>query len=207
MAKEKMSLADQVFENIKVDILSGTLTTGSKVSEEELVAKYNVSRTPVREALRKMSDYGLITIVPRSHAEITTITPKDAKDIADLRITLELYALNNLTSKSFSDQLDEMARNAATCQYYLSIGQRGKCFESDSLFHLALINAANNSVLSSMYTKFDAKIQLLRVKQNETDSRLGDYIAQHIEIINLLKNGEIEKAKEILADHVKHSLS
>ena len=198
------SLADQVYKSVKDEILNGNLKFGDKISEDSLAIQFGVSRTPIREALRMLSEYGLIELSPRSHASIAFISDEDARDIADLRIDLELFALDHIKESVFLKMLPEISRYAADCQYASSVGDRAKSFEQDSLFHLAIVKSTGNKALINAYEKLDAKIQMLRVEQNLPEGRLNDYLMQHLKLIELLKNGRTDDAKTLTADHIKH---
>ena len=95
------SLSDQVYELVKSEILKGNIKAGSKISEDALALQFGVSRTPIREAIRRLSEYGLVTLSPRSHAAVVKISDKVALDIASLRIDLEFFAIDNLQKELF----------------------------------------------------------------------------------------------------------
>ena len=95
------SLSDQAYELVKGEILKGTIKAGSKISEDALATQFGVSRTPIREAIRRLAEYGLVTLSPRSHAAVVKISDKAAQDIASLRINLEFFAIDNLQENLF----------------------------------------------------------------------------------------------------------
>ncbi len=200
------SLADQVYDLVKREILKGNIKGGEKIREDNLASKFEVSRTPIREALTRLSEYGLITIVPRSHAAVVKISDKAAKDIALLRVELEKFAIRTMSPEGFSAVLNQISRYAADCQYALSVGERGRAFELDSLFHISLISGTGNEALIDTYNRLDGKIQLLRIEQNLDDNELSEYMAQHTQMIQYLKSGNKEAACELVAEHIMHSL-
>ena len=199
------SLADQVYELVKREILKGNIKGGEKIREDNLATQFGVSRTPIREALTRLAEYGLITIIPRSHAAVVQISDKAAADIASLRVELEMYAIRKITQEGFSSVLNQISRYAADCQYALSVGERGRAFELDSLFHVCLMSATGNDALIDVYNRLDGKIQLLRIEQNLDDEQLSEYMAQHTQIIQYIKSGNTEAACELIAEHILHS--
>ncbi|MDT4762984.1 GntR family transcriptional regulator [Sphaerochaeta sp. PS] len=201
------SLSDQVYTMLKEQILSGQLEGGMKIPEEALAEQFGVSRTPIREAIRRLSEYGLVTIKPRSHAIVSVISPDEAMDIARVRVSLEQLAIDSITEQAYNEHVKELSRYAADCQYAMGIGDRATVFEQDSLFHLALIKASNNSALISICERLDAKIQQLRIAQNLPEDELAYYLHQHSKIMNLLKNGEKEACKQLLYEHITHDLT
>lgn len=203
-AIEKNSLADQVYTMLKEKILSGELTGGMKIPEESLAAEFGVSRTPIREAVRRLAEYGLVDVIPRSHAVVKKIGAKESHDIAIVRITLESLAIDTITSSSLSAHIKEISRYAAECQYAMSIGERATVFEQDSLFHLALVKASENDALYNICSRLDAQIQQLRIAQNLPNDQLAPYIAEHTRLMDLLREGKKEECKALLSEHILH---
>jgi DNA-binding GntR family transcriptional regulator len=192
---------------LKDQILSGQLKGGMKIPEESLAEQFGVSRTPIREAIRRLAEYGLVTIKPRSHAVVSIISPQEADDIAKVRVSLEQLAIDSIDEDSYAEHVKELSRYAADCQYAMGIGDRATVFEQDSLFHLALIKASRNSALISICERLDAKIQQLRIAQNLPEDELSYYLGQHAQMMSLLKNGEKEACKHMLYEHITHDLT
>ncbi|HPZ15948.1 MAG TPA: GntR family transcriptional regulator [Sphaerochaeta sp.] len=198
------SLSDQVYTMLKEQILNGQLKGGMKIPEESLAEQFGVSRTPIREAIRRLAEYGLVTIKPRSHALVSIITDEEALDIARVRITLEQLAIDSIDEEGYQAYVKELSRYAADCQYAMGIGDRATVFQQDSLFHLTLIKASGNSALISIYERLDAKIQQLRIAQGLPEDELSYYLGQHAQMMSLLKNGEKEHCKSLIYEHVSH---
>ncbi len=208
MAKIKQqTLAEQVYSQVKNDILNGNLKENDRISEEYLAELYGVSRTPIRDALKKLADYGLIKVIPRSHAIVNSVSSDEAADIAKLRVALEQFSIDNFTKDSFEKNYDTLCMYAQECENALKISNKAKVFENDTLFHLTLIKTTNNLSLIDLYNRLDAKVQLLRLEQNISINDLGKYISQHSQILELLKNSEYDKAKSLLNSHIYHDLT
>ncbi len=203
-SEKKRNLSNKVYHLIKEKILKGELAGGSKIPEETLAEQFNVSRTPIREAVRMLSEYGLVTIKPRSHAVVRTITEKEASDIASVRIALEQLALDTITPESLVKHKEEISRRAADCLFAVGIADRALIYENDSLFHMAIIKASENDILLNMYKRLDAQIQQLRIMQNVPDIELSGYIDQHTKIIQLLNAGDLNACKKVLVEHILH---
>ena len=198
------SLSDQVYQLVKDQILSGKLKGGEKISEEALAAEFKVSRTPIREAIRRLNEYGLVEIKPRCYAEVCTIGTKEAEDVANVRIALENLAIDSITPALYGQYVPQIARYSAECQYALNTGNRAVAFEQDSLFHLELVKASGNIVLFNTYQRLDAKIQQLRINQNLPEEELSVFINQHAQIMQLLKEGKKAECKDLIYDHIMH---
>jgi len=198
------SLSDQVYTMLKEQILNGQLKGGVKIPEETLAEQFSVSRTPIREAIRRLAEYGLVTIKPSSHALVTAITKEEALDTTRVRIALEQLAVDSINEDGYQAHVKELSRYAADCQYAMGIGDRATVFLQDSLFHLTLVKASQNTALIFLYERLDAKIQQLRIAQNLSDDNLSHRLNQHAQMMSLLKSGEKERCKALIHEHVFH---
>lgn len=198
------SIGEQVYDLIKNQILSGKLQCGSKISEESLASLFGVSRTPVREALKKLSVYGLIQMEPRSHSSVISLSEKESSDIASFRVYLEDFFLENFKIDKLDSSLTTLSRYANDCERALKVGDRAKVFELDSLFHTTLANTSENTAAINTYERLDAKIQLLRITQNEKEDELLYYLKQHKVLLELLENRKIDEAKALMYEHIIH---
>ncbi len=204
MENSSKTLADQVYIHIKNEILRGSLAFGEIIREDQLAAKYGVSRTPVREALKSLSEYGLVKIAPRSHATIAKISEKESRNIAEVRIALEQFAIRNMKKDILQKRLSILTHYAASCERALERGEKEPCFELDSQFHICLVDIAGNATLSELYRHLDARIQLLRVKQGLSEGTLKMFIAQHGELLFLLQEERTEEAAALIRYHILH---
>ena len=200
------SLADQVYSNLKLLILSGTLRSGERIPEEQLAQQFGVSRTPIREALKRLSEYGLVTLKPRMNATVTSLTRQETEDIARVRLALETLALDSYREDKISLLVEELQQLAAEFRRLVAGDERAKAFEKDSEFHIALIAGAGNGVLTEMYARLDARIQLLRITQQLSSQELLPYAAQHLELIGSLREKDREQTRLILKRHIMHDI-
>ena len=203
---KQTSLADKVYDILKAQILSGELKGGMIIPEEQLATQYGVSRTPIREAIRRLSEYGLVILKPRSHAMVYKVEEKEADDIAIVRVALEKLAIQIITPENLEKHIEELSRLAADCQYHLTLGDRAQLFVKDSLFHLELVKCAKNDALFDLYERLDSRVQLLRIAQNLSDGELSDIISQHQLILQHLRRDEKKAASDLIGLHVAHHM-
>ena len=204
--KTRLSCAEQVFVYVKDLILSGELRQGEKIAEEKIASKFGVSRTPIREALTRLQTYGLVNIKPWSYAEVLSIDCKDARDIAELRLRLELMIFQLLSDRCSEEVINNLNFYADSARNGLLIENKATYFESDSLFHNCAANHCGNGQLALMYNQFEAKVHLLRIAQDVPFERLEIYMRQHFDIIDLLKAGRYTAIEELLKIHIIHDL-
>ncbi|MHC1692727.1 MAG: GntR family transcriptional regulator [Sphaerochaetaceae bacterium] len=201
----QLSLSDRVYDILKDRILSGELQGGMGVPEEQLAQQFGVSRTPIREAIHRLAEYGLVVLRPRNHATVYTMENKEATDIAKVRITLEHLAVDSITKEEIEQHADRLSSLADDCHNCLGTGNRAQLWVKDSLFHLELVKCANNKALTSLYERLDAQIQLLRIAQNYTDDSVSHVLDQHGQIIQYLQNGDTGACKTLLVRHITHT--
>jgi GntR family transcriptional regulator, rspAB operon transcriptional repressor len=200
----RKSLSDQVYDHIKTMILSGELKGGERVPEAQLSELFGVSRTPLREALKKLSEYGLIYLKPRSYAEVAVISEEEAKQIAVVRLDLEILCAKLFSEQASSDKYDEISKISDECLAAADEEKKALAFEFDSLFHLTIAENCGNSILYEIYEKLDARVQLLRLNQSLDSENLKGYIKQHKRLIDAMKNREHRFISSILTAHIMH---
>lgn len=202
---EQQSLVDIVYENLKNQIINETIKGGEKISEQKMAEVLGVSRTPIREAIRRLSDNGLVNLNPRTNATVSIITNNEAVDISKVRNVLE-----NLTIKLIcnSKNIDlSLANNCAiACIEALKTKDKATLFKEDSSFHLELAKATKNYTLVTHIQKTDAQVLKIRIAQSIPFENLKDYYNQHFELLQLLKESKEEEAKILLHNHIFHDL-
>lgn len=205
---QKSSLSDQVYNHIKRMILSGELKGGDKVPEERVGQRFGVSRTPIREALKRLEEYGLIRVKPRSYAEVVRLTHEEAEQIAVIRAHLEDLAVSLLTQRKADGRTFEaIERYAEECNRLIADGDVGGAFERDSLLHLEIVRQTGNTHLYEIFEKLDAKVQLSRLEIHLPVSVLRQFIHQHDDLIETLKSGDAARARERIRHHILDQLA
>jgi DNA-binding GntR family transcriptional regulator len=204
---ERQSLADRVYDHIKHLILSGQLPAGTRVPEKAIAEKFSLSRTPVREALRRLEDYGLVLIKPRSYAEVVGLAPEQAPAIAEMRHGLESLAISLLAQRGRQEDFDELRKLAAQCSEALESGDIARTFELDSEFHLEIARRTGNPYLYEFSERFDAKIQLLRLVLHFPKERLQHFIGHHTPLLDAAEKGDVEMVADLMRHHIMDQLA
>ena len=200
----KQNLSDLVYDHIKQMILSQELKGGERIPEQQLSELFGVSRTPLRDALKKLSDYGLIYLKPRSYAEVVSISEEEAHQIAEVRVNLEIMTCQLFSQRASAEHYDKLTEISETCYHYAEQGDKAKALEADSTFHITLAKYCGNSVLYEIYEKLDARIQLLRINQELDTAHLETYIKQHRLLIEAMRNKEQKLISSIIQNHIMH---
>lgn len=200
------SLSDQAYRLIKTSILNGTLKAGQRIPELSIADRFGLSRTPIRDALRRLEAYGLIRIKPRSYAEVVSLTPDEAEDVAQLRASLETLAIRQLTARATDADMDALADIARRCDERLESGDVGGAFELDSKFHLEIAQLSGNRHLYEVSERTDAKMHLLRLVLHLPVDKLRFFVAQHREILRAARARDSHEASRLMSNHVLDQL-
>jgi len=203
---QRQSLSDQVYHYIKRLILSGEIRGGERIPEEKVAQQFGVSRTPIREALNRLEEYGLIQIKPRSYAEVVSLAPHEAGQIAVIRSQLETLAVDLLTDCGTKEDFKRLDLLAQECNTLIAQGDIAATFEKDSLLHLEIARRAGNPHLYEIYEKLDAKVQLLRLVLKLPLEKLKTYVKHHDRIIHAMKVHDKEFAVTMMRQHVMNQL-
>lgn len=199
---EYLPLRDVVFNTLREAILKGDLVPGERLMENTLAEKMGVSRTPIREAIRKLELEGLVTMVPRKGAEVAKITEKDIRDLLEVRATLEALAVR-LACERMSDETieklnilkEEFARAAKKKDVNLII-------RKDVEFHDAIFSSTGNDKLIQIVSNLREQIYRFRVKYIQEMPDYQVLIDEHEEIVENIKNGDIKAAEKMAINHI-----
>lgn len=199
---EYLPLRDVVFNTLREAILKGELVPGERLMEKTLSERMGVSRTPIREAIRKLELEGLVITVPRKGAEVAKITEKDIRDLLEVRATLEALAVRLACEKMDEDAIerlkylkDEFAR-AARKKDVDSI------IRKDIEFHDAIFAATDNDKLIQIVSNLREQIYRFRVKYIQEMLDYQVLIDEHEEIVESIKNGNTKAAETMAINHI-----
>lgn len=201
-ADEYLPLRDVVFNTLRQAILKGEMEPGERLMEISLANKLGVSRTPIREAIRKLELEGLVNMIPRKGAVVASISEKDMRDVLEVRITLEELAVK-LAIKNMEDADIDMLKKAGQVFENAVISHDiVNIVEADVAFHDVIYNKTNNSRLIQIINNLREQMYRYRleyVKDARTHSIL---INEHNDIIECLKRRDVEAAKAAVREHI-----
>ncbi len=203
---ERQSLAEQVYNYIKRLILSGEFKGGEKIPEEKIARLFGISRTPIREALRRLDEYGLVYLKPRSYAIVVTLEPQEAEQVAQIRAQLEMLSVRQLAEKGTQEDFDVLEQIAKGCEEALTAGDIATTFEKDSQFHLEIANRTGNRHLFELFEKIDAKMQLLRLVLHLPLKDLHRFIAHHRPLLHHMRTHNKKAAESLMENHILEQL-
>lgn len=204
MQHKTISLAEQVFERLEKDILCGTYQRGELLTELKLVCDLGVSRTPIREALRRLEQEHLIEISSKGIL-IIGVTEKDLEDIFAVRLRIEGMASREAVIHITDEQLDELRETLELQEFYVSKKNADNIRLMDSKFHQLIYRFSGSSVLYDTLMPLHNKTQKFRKKSVENESRAARSAAEHRAIYEAIAAKNADLADQLTVDHIQNA--
>ena len=196
---EYLPLREVVFNTLRQAILKGELKPGERLMEIALAEKLGVSRTPIREAMRKLELEGLVVMIPRRGAQVANITEKDLNDVREVRITLE-KACANMTDAD----IRKLEQAAEVFQTSTAEGDLVKMAEADVNFHEVIYEAADNKRLMQVLNNLREQIYRYRVEYLKEDESRNRLVKEHEKITRAIKERDVKAAQELSFEHLEN---
>lgn len=196
-------LREIVYEQLKMQILMGQITPGTRMMEVELADEMGVSRTPVREAIRKLEKEGLVTIEPRRGAYASDISIKDMVDTLEVREDLESLAAYLAAQRMTEEQVDELAKITSGYATAIQNGDTENMIHYDEMFHKCVVAGSGNKTLIQISETVQELALRFRYMYYDDFSRYGSMPMEHQNIVDAIREGNADAAKEAASSHVK----
>ena len=203
---EYLPLRDVVFNTLRQAILRGELKPGERLMEIQLANKLGVSRTPIREAIRKLELEGLVLMIPRKGAEVAEITEKSLRDVLEVRRALEELSVQLACEKITKEEIRELERVAKEFQQVVKSSDITEIAEVDVRFHDIIYTATDNQKLIRLLNNLREQMYRYRVEYLKRDGVFPQLIAEHEAIIRHIENNEKEKATEVMCRHIDNQV-
>lgn len=201
---EYMPLRELVFVTLRQAILKGELNPGERLMEIQLAEKMGVSRTPIREAIKKLSDEGLVTLVPRKGAIVAGISQKMLTDVLQVRMTLEKMAYECAFKNFKNKDKEAMERAEQAFEDAVKEGDLIRITEADEAFHFAIYDAANNDKLSELLQTLKENMYRYRMEYSKDISTRTSLIEEHRQIYDSFINRDYAAGLKVVEKHIKN---
>lgn len=200
---QDISLSNRVFQKLRNNILTGKYEEHEELREITIGKEFGVSRTPVREALRRLELEGLVTIIPNKGAYVTGITSKDVKDIYLIRSQLEGLCARLATENITEEQLNKLDEIILLSEFHLKRDNSAEQMaELDSRFHEVLYEATDSRILSHVLTDFHKYVLMARKSSVVSEDRAKKSIQEHKEILQAIRNRDADMAEQLANEHI-----
>lgn len=199
---EYLPLRDVVFNTLRQGILTGTLKPGERLMEIHLADRLGVSRTPIREAIRRLELEGLVTMVPRKGAEVAMISSQDLTDVLEVRRALESLATELATQRITQEQKDELVSAKQAFEEAVETKDMVKIAQADVDFHDVILRASGNKRLVQMVNNLAERIYRYRLEYIKDESNHMWIIEEHAQIVKYILENDSEKAVMAAKRHI-----
>ena len=205
---EYLPLRDVVFNTLRHAILRGEFKPGERLMEIQLANKLGVSRTPIREAIRKLELEGLVIMIPRKGAEVADITEKSLRDVLEVRKALEELAVQLACEKITQEELEELEKAGENFKKVLNRSKDiTEVAEADVRFHDVIYMATDNQKLIHLLNKLREQMYRYRVEYLKNPDVHEQLIQEHEEIVYHIKRREKAEATAVTCQHIDNQVS
>ena len=199
---EFLPLRDVVFNTLRQAILRGELKPGERLMEIQLANKLGVSRTPIREAIRKLELEGLVLMIPRKGAEVAEITEKNMLDVLEVRRALEELAVKLACERITEEEIQELKEAADAFQKILSEKDITKIAEADEAFHDVIFKSTGNDRLIQLLNSLREQMYRYRLEYLKREEYHPQLLEEHQQIIDRITRKDQSEAAELIDRHI-----
>lgn len=201
-----MTEGQRVYKELKQDIVTCRLAPGLSLSELEMCTRFTASRTPVREACRRLGDESLMQTVPFRGYSITPLTIEEYRNLQELQTVVEPAVAALAAERAGTEQLDEIDK-WATCEY--RVGQRNSYYtflEWNKNFHISIAVASRNQALLDIVTNTQIRLMRYFYLVIVMDSYGPQLVAEHRALVRALRSGNPDLARRRAMEHLEKTI-
>ncbi|MBQ6527102.1 MAG: GntR family transcriptional regulator [Clostridia bacterium] len=202
MDHQMLSLADQVFDVIERDILNGTYERGETLTELSLSEQLGVSRTPVREAIRRLVQEHLLEMTNHG-VQVVGVSPSDIQDIYEIRYRLESLAARRVAEHATPEQLAQMKEDLDLQAFYTERNDSENIKEMDSRFHLAIYRACGSAPIQHTLEPLLMRIVKYRKASLAAPDRAVKSLEEHRAIYRAISEHNGDEAERLVKEHIR----
>lgn len=198
----KNTTSKTIYYALREEIINLYLEPGTSISEKELSEKYSVSRTPVREALVRLAQEGLVNIYPQKGTVISLIDLSAVEEGRFLREHLERAVVKEACIEFSQENILALEMNLKLQKMYIENHDYKKLFEADEEFHKTIFEGCNKKRIWKSINDGSTEFQRIRILRLAANSSWDNIYIQHKEIFNAIKNKDPEKAEKFMEEHL-----
>lgn len=198
-------LRELVFESLREAIIQGRLHPGERLMEIQLAEELGVSRTPVREAIRKLELEGLVLMIPRKGAYVSQISMKDIADVFEIRRALEGLAARLAAERATEEEIERLERALVRISEVAEAEDLDGAVALDTDFHEELMAASHNPRLSQMVSNLREQIQRFRLTSLSHPGRVKLAVEEHAKIVDAIAGRDAELAQNLAHEHIENA--
>lgn len=202
MSKRNVGLSEPIYNSILQQIMNKELMPGDKIPELKIAEEFHISRTPVRDAIKKLGSNGLVDIYPNRFAQIHDYTSDEIIEVGTLRVSLDVMAVK--LAALFGSRADylQLLEIAESCTHSFEKGDDTAKRILDSNFHLKLAEISRNTLLAKFQNELCLKVQFIMLHHPNTVENELVHLREHHELAEALIDHDEEKAQKIIVAHL-----
>ncbi|MEA4923211.1 MAG: GntR family transcriptional regulator [Eubacteriaceae bacterium] len=200
-----VSLSTDLSVRLKEDILSGKLKKNQKLTEQVICEEYQVSRTPVREALVALESEGLIETIPNRGAFVIGLSDKDMDDIFTLRRIYEVQATRWAIERITDEEMEALEENFDFMEFYTMKKDVDKMLNINVNFHQMIYKASHNRLLRHLLSSYQIYVKHAKTAAMKKDDYLESVLEEHRRIFRAFKDGDVEAGAAAMEEHMINS--
>jgi DNA-binding GntR family transcriptional regulator len=202
----RVSVTDQIYAALRQNIVQGFYAPGQRVVEAQVAKLFAVSRAPVREAVNRLLQEGLLEARTHHGPSVVHLTPAAMRDLYELRAAIESLAIRKIAIRAGTVNVAPLRDCVAKMETYASQGDLAGVVEAEMHFHQQLRELSGNSYVISMGHHLDGIVQTALTEDNKSYSSLHEVAEEHRPVIDAILQGDPEAAADILTRHILGSL-
>ena len=200
------SLEARVYNELREALLCGQFKKDEWLTEHMLTQKLGVSRTPVRSALQRLAEDGLVSLIPNKGAVVIGITKEDIIDIYRIRMRLEGLASAMAAKKITEEEKRQLSENVALSEFYIQRGDTEHIKELDTVFHRTIYEASGSRMIARILSDLHRNTKAYRRRSIGVPGRSDKMMEEHREILSAVLSGNAEEAERLTSAHIERAM-
>lgn len=194
-----------IYDHLKQSILDGVIKPGDRMVERDIAEKYSVSRTPVREALRKLESEGFLEYIPRKGEVVRGFNVDEIKEIYDVRKALECLAVRSAIQNITAEELEALKTIVDQLEKEENGHQSQATFARLHDFDELILKTAKMPIVANFLNTLQESLTRYRKINLSQAPRRKKAIGEHRQILQAIVDKDVERAEKAVCDHIEHS--
>lgn len=200
---DRATLADRVYQILREDILTNRLPPDTPLQEGDLAKALEVSRGPVREALRRLDAEGLVSVIPRRGAIVSSLSREEFLDAYRVREALEVLAIRLAIPRLEAKDLAELELVHQEMRQMSASEDVDSFFSANDAFHKIIVDRSGNRILQNIFYTLVDQMRRYHLSSLALRGGLSRSCEEHEQILNAIKADQIEQAVALLREHIR----
>lgn len=198
-------LREAVCESLRKAIRSGILAPGERLMEVQLAEELGISRTPIREAIRKLEQEGYVIMLPRRGTYVSSVSVHDVQEIFEIRSALESLSIGLAARRIENEELEQLQKLLTLIEGYIDTNDIDNIVKTDIEFHNLLYTVSRNERLGVIINNLKEQLARFRKLSMSYPGRLKDTLEEHREMVEAVANGDVEAARDAAERHMERA--